>query len=193
MKIEDEVGVGDPIRHILLHDLKNSYQTLAITMDMVVDLTLPNTTTFFSWKFHSISFSCSKTEFDIEYYTHHIYNFKENIYYFMNSTPRHMDFAFIPLTQQPSKYKIIECTFSHTSSCPITISTSSPLLHLIIICLVYKNEMTLDTFPLTLNSQMHAWVLCEVTSRAINVCMQSNPIHLTPHFICLSFSMVFFF
>lgn len=61
LKIEDEVGVGDPIRHILLHDLKNSYQTLAITMDMVVDLTLHTATTIFSWKFHSISFPCSKT------------------------------------------------------------------------------------------------------------------------------------
>jgi len=61
MKIEDEVGVGDPTRHILLRDIKNSYQTLDITMDIVVDLTLPTATAFFSWKFHSISFSCTNT------------------------------------------------------------------------------------------------------------------------------------
>ena len=77
----------------------------------------------------------------------------------MNSTPPspHGFFLLIPLTQQPSKYKIIECTFAHTSSCPITIS--SQLFHHII-CLVYKNEMTLDTFLLSLS-----------TPKCMHICM----------------------
>jgi len=101
MKIEDEVGVVDPIRHILLHDIKNSYQTLAVTMDMVVDLTLPTATTFFSWKFHSISIPCSKTGnliFNIP-----ILNFKNIFHEFNTPLPT---WIFPPHSPDPTTFQI---------------------------------------------------------------------------------------